>query len=167
MPDPNLQRMVKNIQEMGFPKEEAECALGMTNCNLQQAIMLLLEQPEKVQSVLAAADPVVQKTSPNRANMKRVSINKQSRPNSQGHYKSDSGNGSSPSRQNHLQRASTTPVSLSDTLNKNGRSWSPITFLQQQKQAMENTNVSSVRKLGGWLGRAMENLGIDDHGRQV
>lgn len=44
---------------------------------------------------------------------------------------------------------------------KNGKSWSPVSFLQQQKQVMESTNLSSVRKLGGWLGRAMENLGID------
>jgi hypothetical protein len=167
LPDPSLQRMVKNIEQMGFPKEQAECALGMTNCNLEQAIVLLLEQPDKVQAALTAAAAervVVQQSTSNRTGSKRLSVNKSTRPNSQGHHRSESGNASSP-RQSTFQRSGTTPGSIGDPLNKNARSWSPITFLQQQKQAMENTNVSSVRKLGGWLGKAMENLGIEDNGK--
>lgn len=54
--------------------------------------------------------------------------------------------------------SATAPSSAPMTTNK---SWNPISFLQQQKQNMENTNLSSVRKLGGWLGKAMENLGIE------
>jgi hypothetical protein len=155
--------MVKNIEEMGFLKEEAECALGMTNCNVQQAIMLLLEQPDKVKAALASAESTAQKPSPGKVNMKRMSANIPNRSSSQAQFGNDSPSGS-PQRPNSRQRAVTNPGSLTDALNKNGRSWSPITFLQQQKHAMENTNVSSVRKLGGWLGKAMENLGLDDNG---
>lgn len=158
--------MVKSIEQMGFPKEQAECALGMTNCNVEQAIVLLLEQPEKVEAALttAASERLVPKSISNRAGSKRLSVNKPTRPNAPGHHRSESGNPSSP-RQSTLQRSVTTPASISDALNKNARSWSPITFLQQQKQAMENTNVSSVRRLGGWLGKAMENLGLEDNGK--
>ncbi|KAJ2963192.1 hypothetical protein NQZ79_g1784 [Umbelopsis isabellina] len=163
IPDPNLQRMVKNIEEMGFPKEEAECALGMTNCNVQQAIMLLLERPDKVKAALASAESTSHRPSPGKVNMKRMSANIPNRSSSQALFGSEPGSGS-PQRQSNRQRAITNPGSITDALNKNGRSWSPITFLQQQKQAMENTNVSSVRKLGGWLGKAMENLGLDDNG---
>ncbi|KAG2189096.1 hypothetical protein INT44_004238, partial [Umbelopsis vinacea] len=165
LPDPSLQRMVKSIEQMGFPKEQAECALGMTNSNVEQAIVLLLEQPEKVEAALAlaASERTVQKSTSSRAGGKRLSVNKPTRPSAQGHYRSESGTPSSP-RQTTFQRSVTTPASISDTLNKNARSWSPITFLQQQKQAMENTNVSSVRRLGGWLGKAMENLGLEDNG---
>lgn len=49
-----------------------------------------------------------------------------------------------------------------NSANAGGKSWNPISFLQQQKQAMESTNLSSVRKLGGWLGKAMENFGIEN-----
>ncbi|CAO3698796.1 unnamed protein product [Rhizopus microsporus] len=66
-------------------------------------------------------------------------------------------NSSIENKRHSLQRAS----SLGNT-NKTGKSWNPISFLQQQKHAMENTHLSSVRKLGGWLGKAMENLGIEE-----
>ncbi len=46
---------------------------------------------------------------------------------------------------------------------KQEKKWSPITFLQQQKNnMMTSQNNSSVRKLGGWLNKAMENLGFEE-----
>jgi hypothetical protein len=87
------------------------------------------------------------------------------------HQRQDSWNDSIPSFRRHsLQKP--TPLHSSSTtslqqlqkplpLPAAGKSWNPISFFQQQKQALENTNLSSVRKLGGWLGKAMENLGIE------
>jgi hypothetical protein len=63
---------------------------------------------------------------------------------------------------NNINHAPNATTAVPTTTTSSGKSWNPISFLQQQKQAMENTNLSSVRKLGGWLGKAMENFGIDD-----
>lgn len=41
--------------------------------------------------------------------------------------------------------------------------WSPLPFFQQQRNALLTNNSNpSVKKFGGWLNKAMENLGLDD-----
>ena len=125
--------MVKDVEAMGFPKDKAEMALLLKN-SVEGAVELLLESPEKVDSAI-----------------RRRSSSAHSRSNS------INNDASAPSsRRQSFQKNS--PLSKSVSANKG---WSPISFLQQQKQVMENTNLSSVRKLGSWLGRAMENIGID------
>lgn len=43
------------------------------------------------------------------------------------------------------------------------KAWSPLPFLQQQKNALLTNNSNpSVKKFGGWLNKAIENLGLDD-----
>ncbi|CEP15593.1 hypothetical protein [Parasitella parasitica] len=200
---------VKNIQEMGFQKEQAETALVLSNQSMEDAIGLLLENPAKVDAYIAEqkfqqqqqlqqqqfqtmAVPPASSSTPYR---RSHSLSQVSRPNIASDATLPTSSSSVHSRQNSenstsrrlslTQRTPTflnimgskahsspnlnvphhsnnTNVSGSNSSNAGGKSWNPISFLQQQKQAMENTNLSSVRKLGGWLGKAMENFGIEN-----
>ncbi|KAI8365259.1 uncharacterized protein BYT42DRAFT_550150 [Radiomyces spectabilis] len=187
-----FQKMVKDIQEMGFSKEQAECALILTNNHMEQAVMLLVENPSKMNAALAsqaaaaaaAATPtsgqrLPQTTSSTPYRRSSSSLSQIQRPtfstaSSPAHSRHSSWNEShmpaSTPRRHSWQRMANTSAFLSLMGNSGtaasgkstpGKGWSPISFLQQQKHAMENTNLSSVRKLGGWLGKAMENLGIE------
>ncbi|KAI7860230.1 hypothetical protein BDC45DRAFT_493946 [Circinella umbellata] len=150
----NFQKMVRDIEEMGFAKEQAETALALTNHAMDHAVMLLLEDPGKVDAAIR------RRSTSSPAHSRTNSVNN-----------NDSSPSASSSRrqsfQKGLQQQGPSPLSkniathMHNSNNNNSKSWSPISFLQQQKQVMENTNLSSVRKLGGWLGRAMENFGID------
>ncbi|KAI9269203.1 hypothetical protein BDA99DRAFT_417379, partial [Phascolomyces articulosus] len=138
-----------HIEEMGFAKEQAEMALSLTSHAMEQAVTLLLEDPAKVNTALrrrSTSSPARSRTNsvndpPSAPSSRRQSFQKG--------FQQGGGGTSSPLSKNIANNAN------------NNKSWSPISFLQQQKQVMENTNLSSVRKLGGWLGRAMENFGID------
>ncbi|ORX56961.1 hypothetical protein DM01DRAFT_1268375, partial [Hesseltinella vesiculosa] len=133
----SLDKLVQDIQEMGFTKDQAEAALALTKHNLEQAILVLVEQPKQVEDQMRK--------------IKRRSLSMTALP--------PDLSPSQPSRRRSLQKPYTPPP-----LSSKQKGWSPISFLHQQKQALENTNLSSVRKLGGWLGKAMENLGMDnDH----
>ncbi|KAK4519967.1 uncharacterized protein ATC70_010211 [Mucor velutinosus] len=210
---------VKSIQEMGFQKEQAETALVLSNQNMEAAIGLLLENPEKVDAYIAeqkfqqqqliqqqqfqtmarppassstpyrrshslsqvprpalvteassATAPVPATTSSASVHSRQSSENTNSRrlsltqrtPTflnimSSGTAKAHSSpNLNVPSQNNSIN------ANNANSNNTGGKSWNPISFLQQQKQAMESTNLSSVRKLGGWLGKAMENFGIEN-----
>lgn len=137
---------VKSIQEMGFAKEQAEAALLLSNQSLETAICLLLENPAKVDSHIQQ-----QTVTPFRRSITQTP-------------RSRSNSTLTENKRHSLQRYSTTPALLNNTkvTSSTSKSWNPISFLQQQKSAMENTNLSSVRKLGGWLSKAMENFGIDE-----
>ncbi|KAI8888399.1 hypothetical protein K501DRAFT_240777 [Backusella circina FSU 941] len=161
--------MVSSIQEMGFEREQAETALMLSNQSLEGAISLLLEDPAKVNQALIKP-PTTSASTPYRRSQ---SLSQVQRPTFGVHSRNSSWNDTT-NRRHSLQRLSEggTP-SFHTMTNKSaaiaaaaGKSWNPISFLQQQKHAMmENTNLSSVRKLGGWLGKAMENLGIEEDGR--
>ncbi|CAO3623442.1 unnamed protein product [Mucor fragilis] len=207
---------VKNIQEMGFQKEQAETALVLSNQSMEAAIGLLLENPEKVDAYIAEqkfqqqqqiqqqqfqtmARPPASSSTPYR---RSHSLSQVPRPafvteassatapvpattsSSSVHSRQSSENTNS----RRLSLTQRTPTFLNimssgtakahsspnlnvpsqnssanaNSANAGGKSWNPISFLQQQKQAMESTNLSSVRKLGGWLGKAMENFGIEN-----
>ncbi|KAI8341446.1 hypothetical protein BC941DRAFT_467500 [Chlamydoabsidia padenii] len=181
-----MQKMIQDIQEMGFSMEQAEAALMLTNGqNVERAVHFLVENRDQVdqqvkrrssshQQQLIASSPTSATTSPPPPSSSSSSNSL--------HQRQDSWNDSIPSFRRHSLQKSTPPISSSSTSlqqhkplpisalssasspnnsNNGGKSWNPISFLQQQKQALENTNLSSVRKLGGWLGRAMENLGIE------
>jgi hypothetical protein len=214
---------VKNIQEMGFQKEQAETALVLSNQNMEAAIGLLLENPEKVDAYLAEqkfqqqqliqqqqfqtmARPPASSSTPYRrshslsqvprptfltdatapapltssssvhsrqssenANSRRLSLTQRT-PTflnimSSGSTKAHSSPNLNVPNQNNNANVST--PNINNNNNAGGKSWNPISFLQQQKQAMENTNLSSVRKLGGWLGKAMENFGIENDENEI
>ncbi|KAL1919277.1 uncharacterized protein VTP21DRAFT_1969 [Calcarisporiella thermophila] len=146
--DPALAKMIKELQEMGFGPAHAECALKMAQRNMEQAVMLLLEQPQKVNEAVAAAStppPPPPPTPP------PPPVPPKSRSGSV----SSVGSGRPRSSSRSSNRAS-----ISSGKN---RTWSPISFLQQQKQAiLSSQGGSSVRKLSVLFGRAMENLGMDD-----
>lgn len=155
-----FQKTVKNIQEMGFAKDQAETALVLSNQNMEAAIGLLLENPTKVDAYIAeqkAIKPLASNSS-STPYRRSLSLSQVPRPNIIASPPSSVRN----DRRHSLQRHSTTPTFLNITTSKlPAKSWNPISFLQQQKQNMENTNMSSMKKLGGWLGKAMENLGLE------
>ncbi|KAI8083759.1 hypothetical protein BDF21DRAFT_437960 [Thamnidium elegans] len=163
-----FQKTVKNIQEMGFAKEQAEAALVLGNQNMETAIGLLLESSSKVDAYIQ--DQKTNKPPPPPASSTSTpyrrshSLSQVPRPNITA---SPPLSVRSSDRRHSLQRFSTTPTFLNimstgkQNNNTPTKSWNPISFLQQQKQNMENTNLSSMKKLGGWLGKAMENLGIE------
>ncbi|KAG2212410.1 hypothetical protein INT47_001771 [Mucor saturninus] len=164
--DPIESAHIKSIQEMGFLKDQAETALLLSGGNMEAAIGLLLENPTKVDASIAEQRLSV-KSSTSTPYRRSHSLSQVPRPNLMASPPSSVRN----DRRHSLQRFSTTPTFLNITTSKspasasvsssaNNKSW-PISFLQQQKQNMENTNLSSMKKLGGWLGKAMENLGID------
>ncbi|KAI8062531.1 hypothetical protein BC940DRAFT_308481 [Gongronella butleri] len=162
-------KMVQDIQEMGFSKDQAEAALALTKgTSVEQAINLLVEHPKQV-------DDHVRKTKRRSLSFSHLEPMTGSSPMSLSSSASSMASppppppppppssSSSSSQQpatSQQQRRRSLQKPLTPPTSKN-KAWNPISFLQQQKQAMENTNLSSVRKLGGWLGKAMENLGID------
>ncbi|EPB91034.1 hypothetical protein HMPREF1544_02103 [Mucor circinelloides 1006PhL] len=215
---------VKNIQEMGFQKEQAETALVLSNQNMEAAIGLLLENPEKVDAYIAeqkfqqqqliqqqqfqtmvrppassstpyrrshslsqvprptfvteassATAPVLPTTSSSsihsrqsseNANSRRLSLTQRT-PTFLNIMSSGTAKAHSSPNLNVPSQNNSVNTNNSNSNNAGGKSWNPISFLQQQKQAMENTNLSSVRKLGGWLGKAMENFGIENDENEI
>ncbi|ORY99737.1 hypothetical protein BCR42DRAFT_497288 [Absidia repens] len=175
-----MQKMVQDIQEMGFTKDQAEAALTLTNGqNVERAINILVENPDQIDQQMkrrsfsqqqqhGMASPTSASPPPPQTSSSSSSL----------HQRQDSWNDSIPSFRRHslqkptpLNSSSTTslqqhkplplPAVSSTTPTNGGKSWNPISFFQQQKQALENTNLSSVRKFSGWLGKAMENFGIE------
>ena len=149
--------MVRDIEEMGFTKEQAETALGLTNHIMEHAVTLLLEDPAKVNTAMQHQQQLAKR----RSSSLSQHGNGGAATTSPAHSRTSSLNDISVpgSRRQSLQRG----VSAnSRNTNATNKGWSPISFLQQQKQVMENTNLSSVRKLGGWLGKAMENFMDND-----
>lgn len=188
-PPPIKDTAVKSIQEMGFEKEQAETALLLSNQNMEAAIGLLLENPAKVDAHIAEQKSLQQNTpyrrsqslsqvprpniplrsstasTPNEENTKRRhSLQKFATTPTFLNIMGGGGNNRNSSplfNTTHTNNNTATATTASSTPMTTNKSWNPISFLQQQKQNMENTNLSSVRKLGGWLGKAMENFGIE------
>ncbi|KAI9018785.1 hypothetical protein CLU79DRAFT_818781 [Phycomyces nitens] len=167
-----FQKMVNGIQEMGFEKDMAETALSLCHENMEQAVAMLLEDPQKVTTALQTTHrpPAQSSSTPFR---RSASLSQPPRPmisntSSPAHSRNSSWNEvptAVPTNRRHsTQKIGTTPpfLHLANKNNAANKSWNPISFLQQQKQVMENTNISSVRKLGDWLGKAMGNLGIEN-----
>ncbi|CAG8491868.1 14399_t:CDS:10 [Acaulospora morrowiae] len=130
--------VVAKIRELGFSNEQAKMALEMTNHNMVQAINLLIESGERVDLQIANAQNMM---------TRRPSIPVVTPPPT--HRRSKS----------HSRPLALTVLTKQEK--KNG--WSPMSFLQQQKQNMlaSQNNNSSVRKISGWLGKAM-NLGSEE-----
>ncbi|CAG8513604.1 989_t:CDS:2 [Funneliformis mosseae] len=140
----NINEEIIKIKEMGFTDEQSKVALEMANGNMQEAIMLLLDNKKKVDAIIANGSALNSIPIPRRPSM--VSQSQQLSPPPHRRSKSHS---------KQLQLAI-------QKQEKKG-TWSPITFLQQQKNnMMTSQNNSSVRKLGGWINKAMENFGFEE-----
>ncbi|KAI7866040.1 hypothetical protein BDF14DRAFT_1882937 [Spinellus fusiger] len=163
------QKTVKSIQDT------TETPFVLQPHTTEQPTTLRPETPQKLMAAmqLHQSSPLQSASTPFK---RSASVHQIQRPmisnaSSPAHSRKSSWNeamGTAPtSRRHSLQKMATSPSLLHLTgpgAHKHGthKGWNPISFLQQQKQAMENTNLSSVRKLGGWLGKAMENLGIEN-----
>ncbi|KAF9087830.1 hypothetical protein BGX23_007840 [Mortierella sp. AD031] len=178
MDDPELEQMIKSILEMGFDVEQAKGALLISNRNMEHAINLLLEQPDNIPRLVIAKQKVdAMKESSARRQNRAQSSPQQPLPSLTGSPTANS----SQSHQNSIQdprvQGVNRPVDRSASVSyprphipgRNQGSegvqkpWSPLPFFQQQKNALlTNNNSPSVKKLGGWLNKAMENLGLDD-----
>ncbi|OBZ85856.1 Protein C12orf4, partial [Choanephora cucurbitarum] len=168
---------VKSIEEMGFEREQAETALFLSNQSLEAAIGLLLENRERVDQFLI--DQKAQRPPSVGSYRRSQSLSQVPRPALHSPQPTRTHSARQEPRRHSLLATSSSSSSIAPLHHKSnsspnlltnmpqqsssahlGKSWMN-SFLHQQKQAMENTNLSSVRKLGGWLGKAMENLGMD------
>ncbi|CAI2171681.1 11574_t:CDS:10 [Funneliformis geosporum] len=135
---------VLKVQEMGFNQEQAIVALEMTKGNMEHAVSLLVEQPDKINSQIANASS----TLPRRPSIPFVSSPLKEQPESIG------------KRSKSQRKLGLTVLTKQEKKN----TWSPINFFQQKHQMLgsPNTSTSSVRKFSGWLGR--KNLEGDGNG---
>ncbi|KAF9965422.1 hypothetical protein BGZ70_004886 [Mortierella alpina] len=177
--DPELDQMIKSILEMGFDMEQAKGALLIANRNMDHAINLLLEQPDSIPRLVAAKQKVdAMKENARRQN--RAQSSPQQVPPSL--VSSPSSNSIQPqpsSSQDTRTFAANRPLDRSHSVssprpmigspnqgpggNPNQKAWSPLPFFQQQRNALLTNNTNpSVKKFGGWLNKAIENLGLDD-----
>ncbi|KAF9917156.1 hypothetical protein BX616_001797 [Lobosporangium transversale] len=171
--NPELQRMIKSILEMGFDEEQAKGALLIANRDMDHAINLLLEQPENIQRLVLAK----QKTD---ALKERVRARGQSSPQQPstsliGANTVNSAISTQASKVQQAGRAAERSASVSSPRPLSGmfnhgpganaaqqKPWSPLPFLQQKNALLSNSTSPSVKKFGGWLNKAIENLGLDD-----
>ncbi|KAF9437009.1 hypothetical protein BGZ76_002279 [Entomortierella beljakovae] len=179
--DPELKAMIKSITEMGFTIEQARGALIISNRNLDHAINILLEEPEKIPRLLLAkqkleamkelkskenakrsarAQSSPQQPHPSLVNNSTPGSTQDLRPPSRPTERSVSISSPRPVIGGTIQGAPAGSSSLSPPSQK---PWSPIPFLQNQTNALLTNNTNpSVKKFSGWLNKAIENLGRDD-----
>ncbi|KAF9359535.1 hypothetical protein BGX26_012083 [Mortierella sp. AD094] len=174
--DVELNGMIQSILEMGFDVEQAKGALLISNRNMDHAINLLLEQPENIPRLVLAKQKVDAMKENARRQTRAQSSPQQPPPSLTG---SASANMSpTPVQEPRIQSVSrpaersasvSSPRPMVGGANQGTsatptqKPWSPIPFFQQQKNALLTNNTSpSVKKFGGWLNKAIENLGLDD-----
>ncbi|KAF9299068.1 hypothetical protein BGZ88_001693 [Linnemannia elongata] len=177
--DPELEQMIKSILEMGFDVEQAKGALLISNRDMDHAINLLLEQPDSIPRLVAAKQKVeALKESSARRQNRAQSSPQQPLPSLTG---SPASNLSQPhTAQDPRVQNVNRPIDRSASVShprphipghNQGSSggaatqkpWSPLPFFQQQRNALLTNNSNpSVKKFGGWLNKAIENLGLDD-----
>ncbi|KAF9152000.1 hypothetical protein BG015_005938 [Linnemannia schmuckeri] len=177
--DPELEQMIKAILEMGFDVEQAKGALLISNRDMDHAINMLLEQPDSIPRLVAAK----QKMDAMKENSARRQNRAQSSP--QQPLPSLTGSPASNSSRSHTAQDPRVqnihrPIDRSASVSyprphipgqnqgssggvASQKPWSPIPFFQQQRNALLTNNSNpSVKKFGGWLNKAIENLGLDD-----
>ncbi|KAI1312243.1 hypothetical protein EDD11_003043 [Mortierella claussenii] len=172
--DPELDRMIKSILEMGFDVEQAKGALLISNRNMDHALNLLLEQPENIPRLVLAKQKV--DAMKERARTRGQSSPQQPLPTLTGPQNQNTAQApiqdprvQSMGRPIERSASVSSPRPMIPGLNQGiggstaQKPWSPLPFFQQQKNALLNNNASpSVKKFGGWLNKAIENLGLDD-----
>ncbi|KAG9327109.1 hypothetical protein KVV02_008739 [Mortierella alpina] len=177
--DPELDQMIKSILEMGFDMEQAKGALLIANRNMDHAINLLLEQPDSIPRLVAAKQKVDAMKENARRQNRAQSSPQQVPPSLISSPSSNSIQSQPSSSQDTRALSASRPLDRSHSVssprpmmgspnqgpggNPNQKAWSPLPFFQQQKNALLTNNTNpSVKKFGGWLNRAIENLGLDD-----
>ncbi|KAG0095487.1 hypothetical protein BGZ93_005827 [Podila epicladia] len=162
--DPELEGMIKSILEMGFDMDQARGALTISNRNMDHAINLLLEQPDNIPRLLKAKEKVDAMKENARQKSRTQSSPQQPHPSLVANRPVPSEQPPSRPLDRSASVSSPRPVIpglVSGT--SRDKAWSPLPFLQQQKNALLTSNANpSVKKFGGWLNKAMENLGLDD-----
>ncbi|KAG0056383.1 hypothetical protein BGZ83_005299 [Gryganskiella cystojenkinii] len=184
--DVELNNMIKSILEMGFDVEQAKGALLIANRNMDHAVNLLLEQPENIPRLVLAK----QKVDAMKENARQKARAQSSpQPPQQLPQQSSAPTVIHPSMANNATPAQVNPAlaqpQAERPLNRSAsvssprphipgvtqsgpgtpvqKPWSPLPFFQQQKNALLTNNTNpSVKKFGGWLNKAIENLGLDD-----
>ncbi|KAF9542604.1 hypothetical protein EC957_001811 [Mortierella hygrophila] len=177
--DPELEQMIKSILEMGFDVEQAKGALLISNRDMDHAINLLLEQPDSIPRLVAAKQKVeAMKESSARRQNRAQSSPQQPLPSLAGSPASNPSQPHTPQdpRVQNVNRPIDRSASVSyprphipgQNQGSSGgpasqKPWSPLPFFQQQRNALLTNNSNpSVKKFGGWLNKAIENLGLDD-----
>lgn len=176
--DPELNRMIQSILEMGFDVEQAKGALLIANRDMDHALNLLLEQPENIPRLVLAKQKADALKENSRRQNRAQSSPQQPHPSLVGSSNTNIANptaiqdpgshGHGPNRPLERSASISSPRPLIGGPSQSGgtagqKLWSPLPFLQQQRNALlTNNSNSSVRKLGGWLNKAIENLGLDD-----
>ncbi|KAG0022056.1 hypothetical protein BGZ80_001161 [Entomortierella chlamydospora] len=178
--DVELNGMIRSILEMGFDVEQAKGALLIANRNMvredDHAINLLLEQPENIPRLVLAKQKVDAMKENARRQTRALSSPQQPHPSLTG--SAGANLSPTPAQEPRIQSAGrlaersasvSYPRPMVSGANQGSsatpaqKPWSPIPFLQQQKNALLTNNAApSVKKLGGWLNKAIENLGLDD-----
>ncbi|KAF9309047.1 hypothetical protein BG003_010279 [Podila horticola] len=162
--DPELDAMIKSILEMGFDMDQARGALTISNRNMDHAINLLLEQPDSIPRLLKAKEKVDAMKENARQKSRTQSSPLQPHPSLVANRPSPLEQPPSRPLDRSASVSSPRPVipGLTSGTSRD-KAWSPLPFLQQQKNALLTNNANpSVKKFGGWLNKAMENLGLDD-----
>ncbi|KAG0036446.1 hypothetical protein BGZ82_004186 [Podila clonocystis] len=162
--DPELDGMIKSILEMGFDMDQARGALTIANRNMDHAINLLLEQPDNIPRLLKAKEKVDAMKENARQKNRTQSSPQQPHPSLVANRPAPSEQPPSRPLDRSASVSSPRPVipGLASGTSRD-KAWSPLPFLQQQKNALLTNNANpSVKKFGGWLNKAMENLGLDD-----
>ncbi|KAG0352870.1 hypothetical protein BG005_007738 [Podila minutissima] len=162
--DPELDGMINSILEMGFDMDQARGALTISNRNMDHAINLLLEQPDNIPRLLKAKEKVDAMKENARQKSRTQSSPQQPHPSLVANRPAPSEQLPSRPLDRSASVSSPRPVipGLASGTSRD-KAWSPLPFLQQQKNALLTNNANpSVKKFGGWLNKAMENLGLDD-----
>ncbi|KAF9418172.1 hypothetical protein BGZ94_009774 [Podila epigama] len=165
--DEALKGMIRSIMEMGFDAEQARGALTISNRNMDHAINLLLEQPENIPRLLKAKEKVDAMKENARQKNRAQSSPQQPQPSLMTSRPTVAGTSDNMlHRQLDRSFSVSSPRPMIPNVNSGApreKAWSPLPFLQQQKNALLTNNTNpSVKKLGGWLNKAIENLGLDD-----
>ncbi|KAJ3299844.1 hypothetical protein HK104_006581 [Borealophlyctis nickersoniae] len=160
--DPELTKLVRELQEMGFSAQQAEAALDITKRDMvftteiaiqERAIIMLLENPERIGEHISLQSALMAST-----------------------Y-TESPTTMSPSfplekRQPKLMRKSSSflqqlkelssSVTPPESPNTQRRTFSPRTFLQQQQQRLNSSSAAPLKRVSSILGKAMGALGLEE-----
>ncbi|CAG8475851.1 4584_t:CDS:2 [Paraglomus occultum] len=139
--DPQVVKSIGELQVMGFEPDQARLAFELAKGNMEQAIALLVDQPDKIAAQLAASSS---SAPPRRPSVPAISSNQKDAPPTHRRAKS-------------FNKSQSLAI---QTKQEGKKAWSPISFFQQQKNSIPNS--ASVRKIGTWLGKAIEGLGFED-----
>ncbi|KAJ3195522.1 hypothetical protein HK101_011886 [Irineochytrium annulatum] len=159
-PDPELLKLTREIEEMGFTADQAKAALELTKNHMEQAVVMLLENPERItdyiQSRVASPKRVATLAEPVRI-ASTGSISRQG----SNLWAPRFPQGQPPIAGSPAQSGSATPI---ESPMPGKRAFSPLAFIQQQQVKLANHGSAPLKKMSSLFGKA---LGIDEHESSV